>query len=151
MNPNDDHYDCPDIIINDARESLLFKCEKCQMFSYFTLFNYDDIQLNMMCEEEHSNHLNLDIYIKKVMYSNKEESICLKCNNKFLFCQFCKKLVCEKCNPNHFTIEHIFKKQILKDFSNEISKIDNGDINQIKEKIHKSINNLKNFEEFLKK
>ena len=105
----------------------------------------------MICEEEHSNHLNLDNYIRKMMNSNKEESICLKCNNKLLFCQFCKKLLCEKCNPSHFTIECIFEKLILKDFLNEISKIDNGDINQIKEKIHKSINNLKNFEEFLKK
>ena len=69
----------------------------------------------------------------------------------YYFVNFEKKLLCEKCNPSHFTIEHIFEKLILKDFLNEISKIDNGDINQIKEKIHKSINNLKNFEEFLKK
>ena len=147
MNDIDDDCDCPDTIINTAREPLLIKCEKCEMIPYFTLFNYDDIQLNMMCEEEHSNHLNLDIYIRKVMNSHKDKDICLKCNNKFLFCQFCKKLVCEKCNPNHFTIEHIFKKQILKDFSNEILEIDDRDINEIKEKMNKSINDLKIFEE----
>ena len=115
-NNDDDDRDCPDAIMNDEREPLLIKCEKCQMIPYFTLFNYDDIQLNMMCEEEHSNYSNLDIYIRKVMNLNKEESICLKCNNKLVFCQFCKKLFCEKNNPFHFTIEHIFKKQIFKDF-----------------------------------
>jgi hypothetical protein len=104
MNDIDDDCDCPDEIINATTENLLIKCEKCQMVPYFTLFNYDDIQLNMMCEEEHSNHSNLDIYIRKVMNLNKEESICLKCNIKLLFCQFCKK--CQVNIYKDYTINH---------------------------------------------
>ena len=85
---DDDDCNCPDAIINAAREPYLLKCEKCQMVPYFTLFNYNEIQLNMIYEEEHSNHLNLDNYIRKMMNSNKEESICLEYNNKLLFCRF---------------------------------------------------------------
>ena len=45
---------------------------------------------------------------------------------------------------NHFTIEHIFKNDILIDFSNNIED------EEIKEKFNDSINYLKNIEEYFK-
>ena len=89
-------YDCPDVIINSKKDALHFKCENCDLIPSFTLFNYEEMQLNIICNEEHSNQFNLDDYIKKILKSNKKESICLKSNEKLNFCQFCEQLFCKK-------------------------------------------------------
>ena len=146
----DEDYDCPVAIINSKKDALHFKCENCDLIPNFTLFNYEEIQLNIICDEEHSNQLNLDYYIKKILKSNKKECNCSKCNEKLNFCQFCKQLFCKKCIPNHFTVEHVFRNEILNVFSNEMSEIKNGDINDIKEEINKGISSLRSIEEYFK-
>ena len=136
------NLDCPVSIVNLKQYDL--KCEKCKIIPKFSLYNYKDIKLNLICNEGHSNNLNLDYYIKKIKNVNIKELFCENCNEKdeINYCQFCNKYLCKKCNLNHFTIEHIFKNDILKDFSIEDE--------EIKEKYNKSINYLKNIEEYFK-
>ena len=127
------------------------KCEECELMPNFSLYNYKDIKLNIVCNEGHSNNFNLNDYIKKIKNVNNiniKESFCTYCDKKDVinYCQFCNKYLCQKCNINHFIIQHIFENDILKDFLKEI-KIEDE---EIKEKLNESINYLKNIEEYFK-
>ena len=145
---NEINLDCPDSIVNLITKPIDLKCEKCELIPNFSLYNYKDIILNLICNKGHSNNLNLDNYIKKIKNKNIKQSFCTNCNKteKINFCQFCNKYLCQNCNLNHFTIEHIFKNNILKKLSTEL-KIEDE---EIKEKFNKSINYLKNIEEYFK-
>ena len=106
---NNNDLDCPDLI-----KSYNLKCEQCDLIPNFTLYNYKDIKLNIIWNNGHSDNLNLNEYIKKKSNINNE-SLCSKCNNKktLNYCQFCNKYLCQKCQLNHFSIEHIFKNEQL--------------------------------------
>ena len=101
--------DFPISISNSTLKSFDLKCEKCKLFQNFSLYNYNDLKLNLICNNGHSNNLNLDDYIKKIKNTNDIKE-CSNCNitDKINYCQFCNKSFCEQCNLNHFTIEHIF-------------------------------------------
>ena len=120
---NELNLDCPISIVNFTQKCFDLKCEKCGLIQNFSIYNYNDIKLNLICNNGHSNNLNLDDYIKKIKNRNNIKE-CSNCNKKdeTSYCQFCNKYFCEKCNLNHFTSEHIFKNNILKDFSNEIER-----------------------------
>ena len=45
----DEDYDCPVAIINSKKDALHFKCENCDLIPNFTLFNYEETQLNIIC------------------------------------------------------------------------------------------------------
>ena len=148
---NEINLDCPDSIVHLITKPCDLKCEKCELIPNFSFYNYKDIILNLVCNKGHINNLNLDNYIRKIknIYNlNIKETFCTNCNekDKINYCQFCNRYLCQNCNLNHFTIEHIFKNNILKDFSNEI-KIEDE---EIKEKFNKSINYLKEIEEYFK-
>ena len=115
------NLDCPVSIVNLTLKPFNLKCEKCKLIPNFSLYNYKDIKLNLFCNEGHSNNLNLDNYIKEIKNVNTKEFFCPNCNknDEVNYCQFCNKYLCQKCNLNHFTIEHIFKNDILKDFAIE--------------------------------
>ena len=110
MNVYDDDCDCPDEIINAAREPFLLTCEKCQIVTYFTLFNYDNIQLNMICEEEHSNHLKMDNCIRKMMNQIKKNPFIWNViMNHYSFVNFAKN--CFVKNVTHIILPlSIFSK-----------------------------------------
>ena len=61
------------------------KCEECELVPNFSLYNYKDIILNLICNKGHSNNLNLDNYIRKIknIYNlNIKETFCTNCNEK---------------------------------------------------------------------
>ena len=63
---NEINLDCPISVVNLTSKSYNLKCEKCELIPNFSLYNYKDIKLNLICNEGHSNTLNLDNYIKKI-------------------------------------------------------------------------------------
>ena len=133
------------------------KCDKCSLIPNFTLYNYIDdcIKLNMICKEYHSFTSSLNNYIKKINNKNLNIKNCSECKmkkekNEMNLCVFCKTLFCEKCVKNHFIIYHIFKNDILNEFSDKNIFKDEEEINQIKELMNKSVNYLKEINDYFK-
>ena len=77
------------------------KCEECELIPTFSLYNYKDIKLNIVCNEGHSNTFNLNDYIKKIKNLN---------NRKELFCSYCNKE--DAINFCHFVI-NIYVKNVI--------------------------------------
>ena len=78
MNPNQTpekenelNLDCPISIVNFTLKHFDLKCEKCELIQNFSIYNYNNIKLNLSCNNGHSKNLNLDEYIKKIKNTNK--------------------------------------------------------------------------------
>ena len=132
------------------------KCDKCSLIPNFTLYNYIDcIKLNMICKEHHSFTSSLNNYIKKINNKNLNITNCSECKmkkdkNEMTLCEFCKTLFCEKCIKNHFIIYHIYKNDILNEFSDKNIFKDEEEMNQIKKLMNKSVNYLKEIIDYFK-
>ena len=129
------------------------KCEKCNYTPEFTIFNSSNsIKIYSECKNKHINIFLLDEYIKKII-SNNKISKCEKCKQEknIKICQFCNKYLCEKCNNNHLTIEHIINNKISNDiYENKYLNNIDDKFKIIKEKILNTIKYLKDIIEYYK-
>ena len=144
----------------EANENLNFKnnlkCEKCDSIPDFTIFNSQNrVKIFSECKNKHLNICLLDDYIKK-SYSYINTNNCEKCKKEanIRMCQFCNNFLCEECNNNHLTIDHIINNRISNKIydSKYLDNIDEEDkFKSIKEKISNSIKYLKDIIEYYKR
>ena len=88
------NLDCPISIVNSTLKPYDLECEKCELIPNFSLYNYKDIKLNLVCNKGHLSNLNLDNYIKKIKninYANIKEYFCKNCKGKINYYKFYKK------------------------------------------------------------
>ena len=144
-NDKETNLDCPDSV-----KIFKIKCESCELIPNFTLYNNDKLSLNVICKDEHSNNYNLEEYIMKIINANERGNVCSKCQkNSMSYCQFCIEEYCNKCNFNHFTIEHVFKNEILNEFLKDLNT-QNEEIKEIIQKIKHPLNTLRKIEDNFK-
>ena len=133
------------------------KCQKCNCFPDITIFNSKNrVKIFSECENKHLNISLLDEYIKNNFSYSNNIIKCEKCklDRKIKICQFCNKYLCEECNNNHLTIDHIINNKMTKEiYSNKyINNIENEDkYKEVKEKIINSIKYLKEIIEYYKR
>ena len=147
-----------DIPFLTTSENINLKCKKCNSLPDITIFNsVNRVKILEECENQHYNISLLDEYIKNnSSYTNKIIQ-CEKCkkDKKIKICQFCNNYLCEECNNNHLTIDHIINNKIIKEiYDNKYinNDIENEDkFKEIKEKILNSIEYLKEIIEYYKR
>ena len=131
------------------------RCKKCSLFPDITIYNYKNrVNIHLECENKHINTPLLDAYIKDICSNNNNANKCEKCGNKkgVKECQFCNKYLCEECNKEHLTIEHIVNNQIVKEIEeNKYLKNIDDKHKDIKEKMKKSLDYLKEIIDYYKK
>ena len=95
------------IILNECGQ---LKCQKCNNFPDITMFNSENrVKIFSECKNKHFNISFLDEYIKNIISDNNALYQCQNCHKerKIKICQFCENYLCEDCNNDHLTIEHI--------------------------------------------
>ena len=131
------------------------RCKKCSLFPDITIYNHKNkVNIFTECKNKHINISLLDNYIKDIYSNNNSTNKCEKCeNNKDVRTfQFCKKYLCEECNKKHLTIEYVVNNQIVKEIEeNKYLKNIDDKHKDIKEKMKKSLDYLKEIIEYYKK
>ena len=114
-----EHFD--DSIIT-PNEGINLKCMKCSSIPDFTIFNSSNrVKIFLECENKHFNISLLDEYIKNIIsYNNSNKCENCKKEENIKMCQFCHKFLCEECNSNHLTLEHIINNKISKEIYDNI-------------------------------
>ena len=134
-----------------------FIFEKCSSIPEFTIFNSSNrVKIFSSCENKHINISLLDDYIKNNVSKYDDVKNCEKCKKEkhIKICQFCDKYLCEECNINHLTIEHILNNKIVQEISDNkyLDNIEKDDrFKVVDDKILKSIKYIKEIEEYYRK
>ena len=136
-----------EVEIEESFENDNLRCNNCSFFPDITVFNISNkVKIFTECENKHTNISLLDDYIKNKCVNNNNINKCEKCkkDKNIKMCQFCYHYLCEDCNKNHLTLEHIINSKIAKEIyeNRYIDNIDNN-FEEIKERIKKSMEYIK--------